>query len=459
MNDTQNIYTNEESLTCDIDAERAVLGSILKSQDVVMDVIDLLSSEDFYLARHQEIFKVFFDMFKRNIAIDMMTTYSCLKEKKVDEIVGGMTYLSRLLDEAIVPSNAKYYADKVLACSKMRNLANSANEIKEMALSTELDPDEVLDIAEKKVLEIASKSQVRTYQDINDVLVENIKRIQELAEHEGELPGISTGFKYVDKLLGGLQNSDLIILAARPGVGKTAFALNIATHASIQGHSVAVFSLEMSATQLGQRILAMTSKVDMEHIKKGRLQKDEWVSLSDAQDKFEELKLYIDDTPGLTPMEMKNKCRRIMAEHGLDLIIVDYLQLMSPGKGTSRNESREKEIASISRAMKILAKEMDCPIIMLSQLSRAPEQRTDHKPQLSDLRDSGAIEQDADIVIFLKRDDAYEKDDEPAKTDSSKGLTCDVYIAKHRNGPTGMVRLAWIPRYTQFANREIKSNE
>lgn len=455
MDETQNIYTNSEALPCDIDAERAVLGSILKSQDVVIDVIDLLSFEDFYLARHQEIFRVFFDMFKKNIAIDMMTTYSCLKEKKVDEIVGGMTYLSRLLDESIVPSNAKYYADKVLACSKMRSLAKEATEIKEMALSPELDPEEVLDIAEKKVLDIASKSQVRTFQDINDVLAQNIKKIHELAENEGELPGVSTGFKYVDKLLGGLQKSDLIILAARPGVGKTAFALNIATHASLQGNSVAVFSLEMSATQLGQRILAMTSKVDMEHIKKGQLMKNEWMSLSDAQDKFDDLKLFIDDTPGLTPLEMKNKCRRIKAEHGLDLIVVDYLQLMSPGKGMSKNESREKEIASISRSIKILAKEMDCPILMLSQLSRAPEQRTDHKPQLSDLRDSGAIEQDADIVIFLKRDDAYERDDEPAKTDSTKGLTCDVYIAKHRNGPTGLVSLTWIPRYTQFANREI----
>lgn len=435
----------------DLDAEKAVLGSMLKSQDAVADVIEILRAEDFYLKEHQEIFKVMVEMFAKSIAIDLMTTYSELKSKKLAELVGGLTYLSKLMDEAVVYSNAKFYANTVADKSKMRQLIGEADTIKSSAFSEEIPPEDILDAAEQRIMEIAHKSQRSNYVDINDVLVENIKEIQELEKNKGRLPGVETGFKKVDEILGGLQKTDLVILAARPGVGKTAFALNIASHAAQVGNKVMIFSLEMSNTQLGQRMLAMTANVPMENIRSGNITQDDWDCISDAQDSFDKADLVIDDTSSITPIEMKNKCRRFKAEKGgLDLVIVDYLQLMS--MGSYRTEQREKEIGAMTRAIKIMAKELDCAVVLLSQLSRGPEQRADHKPQLSDLRDSGSIEQDADIVIFLRRDDYYQTDDEPANVDPSTGLTCQVNIAKHRNGATGTINLAWIPRYTKFAN-------
>ena len=442
---------NQNVLPQDLDAEKAVLGSMLKSQDAVADVIEILRPEDFYLKEHQEIYKVMLEMFSKSIAIDLMTTFSELKSHKIADLVGGLTYLSKLMDEAVVYSNAKYYASTVVDKSKMRQLIKEADEIKDSAFSEELAPEDILDAAEQKIMEIAHKSQRTNYVDINEVLVENIKEIQELEKNKGRLPGIETGFKKVDAILGGLQKTDLIILAARPGVGKTAFALNIAAHAAQVGNKVMIFSLEMSDTQLGQRMLSTTASVSMENIRNGNISQADWDAISDAQDSFERVNLVIDDTSSITPVEMKNKCRRFKAEKGgLDLVIVDYLQLMS--MGNYRTEQREKEIGAMTRAIKIMAKELDCAVVLLSQLSRGPEQRADHKPQLSDLRDSGSIEQDADIVIFLRRDDYYQDDDSPANIDSTTGLTCQVNIAKHRNGATGIVNLAWIPKYTKFAN-------
>ena len=442
---------NQNIMPQDLDAEKAVLGSMLKSQDAVADVIEILRAEDFYLKEHQEIYKVMIEMFAKSIAIDLMTTYSELKSHKIAELVGGLTYLSKLMDEAVVYSNAKYYANTVADKSKMRQLINEAEKIKDAAFSEEVAPEDILDGAEQRIMDIAHKAQRSNYVDINDVLVENIKEIQELEKNKGRLPGIETGFKKVDEILGGLQKTDLIILAARPGVGKTAFALNIASHAAQVGNKVMIFSLEMSNTQLGQRMLSMTANVPMENIRNGNISQDDWDCISDAQDSFERAALVIDDTSSITPIEMKNKCRRFKAEKGgLDLVVVDYLQLMS--MGSYKTEQREKEIGAMTRAIKIMAKELDCAVVLLSQLSRGPEQRADHKPQLSDLRDSGSIEQDADIVIFLRRDDYYQHDDEPANVDPATGLTCEVNIAKHRNGATGLINLAWIPKYTKFAN-------
>lgn len=442
---------NQNMLPVDLDAEKAVLGAMLKSQDAVADVIEILNAEDFYLKEHQEIFKTMYEMFRKSIGIDLMTTYSELKNRKSADLVGGLTYLSKLMDEAVVYSNAKYYARTVSDKSKMRQLIGEADKIKDSAYSDELPPEDILDAAEQRIMEIAHKAQRRNYVDINDVLVENIKEIQELERNKGKLPGVETGFKRVDEILGGLQKTDLIILAARPGVGKTAFALNVAEHAAQVGNKVMIFSLEMSDTQLGQRLLAMSANVPMENIRNGNISQADWDSISDAQDSFEKVDLVIDESSSITPVEMKNKCRRFKAERGgLDLIIIDYLQLMS--MGGYRIEQRVNEIASITRSIKIMAKELDCAIILLSQLTRGPEQRSDHKPQLSDLRESGSIEQDADIVIFLKRDDYYQSDDDPANTDPSTGLTCDVNIAKHRNGATGTVKLAWVPKYTKFGN-------
>ena len=426
----------------DIDAEKAVLGSMLKNQDARADVNAILRAEDFYLKEHQEIFRTMFDMDQKGTGIDITTVYSALKQKKTADMVGGITYVSRLMDEAIVPSNARYYAETVSDKSKMRQLITEAESIRDAAYSSELPPEDILDNAEQRILEIAHKSQRNNYVDVNDVLFENIKQLQEIEQNGGEERGIPTGFRDVDRILGGFQKTDLIILAARPGVGKTAWALNAAEYAASIGKKVMVFSLEMSTRQLGERLLSMTSSVPLENIHKGSLSMEEWEDLSAAQDSFYGLDMVIDESSVITPLEMKNKCRRFKQEKGdLDLVVIDYLQLMS--MGGYRIEQREKEIAAITRSIKIMAKELDCAVVLLSQLSRGPEQRGgDHMPKLSDLRDSGAIEQDADVVM----------EEERANIDENTGLTCAVNIAKHRNGPVGIANLTWIPRYVKFGN-------
>ena len=436
----------------DIEAEKAVLGSMLKNQDARAEVSAILNAEDFYLKEHQEIYRTMAEMSQKGTGIDITTVYSALKQRKTADMVGGITYLSRLMDEAIVPSNARYYAESVADKSRMRQLITEAEAIRDAAYSLELPPEDILDNAEQRILEIAHKSQRSNYVDINEVLFENIRMLQEMEKTGGANRGTPTGFRDVDKILGGLQKTDLIILAARPGVGKTAFALNIAEHAAAIGKKVMVFSLEMANTQLGERLLSMTANVPLENIHKGKLTMEEWEDISAAQDGFYGSDMVVDENSVVTPMEIKNKCRRFKQEKGdLDLVIIDYLQLMS--MGGYRIEQREKEIAGITRAIKIMAKELDCAVILISQLSRGPEQRGgDHMPRLSDLRDSGAIEQDADVVIFLKRDDVYSSEEERANIDENTALTCAVNIAKHRNGPVGIVYLTWIPRYVKFGN-------
>ena len=436
----------------DIEAEKAVLGSMLKNQDARADVSAILKAEDFYLKEHQEIFRTMFDMDQKGTGVDITTVYSALKQRKTADMVGGITYLSRLMDEAIVPSNARYYAETVSDKSKMRQLINEAEAIRDAAYTSELPPQDILDSAEQRILEIAHKSQRNNYVDVNNVLYENIRQLQEREKNGRDDRGIPTGFRDVDKILGGFQKTDLIILAARPGVGKTAWALNAAEYAASVGKKVMIFSLEMATGQLGERLLSMTSSVPLENIHKGSLTMEEWEDISAAQDSFYGLDMVIDESSVITPLEMKNKCRRFKQEKGdLDLVVIDYLQLMS--MGGYRIEQREKEIAAITRSIKIMAKELDCAVVLLSQLSRGPEQRGgDHMPKLSDLRDSGAIEQDADVVIFLKRDDYYSSEEERANIDDSTGLTCAVNIAKHRNGPVGIANLTWIPRYVKFGN-------
>ena len=436
----------------DIEAEKAVLGSMLKNQDARADVSAILKAEDFYLKEHQEIFRTMFDMDQKGTGVDITTVYSALKQRKTADMVGGITYLSRLMDEAIVPSNARYYAETVSDKSKMRQLINEAEAIRDAAYTSELPPQDILDSAEQRILEIAHKSQRNNYVDVNNVLYENIRQLQEREKNGGDDRGIPTGFRDVDKILGGFQKTDLIILAARPGVGKTAWALNAAEYAASVGKKVMIFSLEMATGQLGERLLSMTSSVPLENIHKGSLTMEEWEDISAAQDSFYGLDMVIDESSVITPLEMKNKCRRFKQEKGdLDLVVIDYLQLMS--MGGYRIEQREKEIAAITRSIKIMAKELDCAVVLLSQLSRGPEQRGgDHMPKLSDLRDSGAIEQDADVVIFLKRDDYYSSEEERANIDDSTGLTCALNIAKHRNGPVGIANLTWIPRYVKFGN-------
>lgn len=451
------ITTNETAIMppVDIEAEKAVLGSMMKDADAVSDVIDVLRADDFYEKAHREIFKVMVDMYRKSIGIDIMTTYSALNELKLAELVGGLTYLSKLVNDAIVSSNAKYYAETVLAKSRMRGLIREADAIRSKAFEPGSDAEEVLDFAEQRIFEIAHRSQKKAYLDINDVFVENFKQLQELERNKGQLPGITTGFRDLDNMLSGLHKTDLIILAARPAMGKTSFALNIAQHAAEAGNSVLVFSMEMPAEQLGTRMLSMSASVEMEHMKNGMLTIDEWDALSDAQDSFEDLKLTVDDTSSLSILEMKNKCRRLKAEKGLDLVVIDYLQLMSLG---NRVDNRVQEIAAITRNIKIMAKELDVAVILLSQLSRKSAEQS-RLPQLTDLRDSGAIEQDADVVMFLHRDDYYNNGDEPAEVTPNVGSTCRVIIAKHRNGPTGYCDLAWVGKYTKFGNLASKSME
>ena len=303
----------------------------------------------------------------------------------------------------------------------------------------------VLDYAERGIFEIAQAKQSKDVAALKDVLIKNIEIIDEASRQEGNIIGVPTGFRDLDAKTSGLQRSDLVIVAARPAMGKTAFALNVAQQAAIKGRaSVLIFSMEMSKEQLGQRLLSMESRVEMQKLKTGDLNRKDWDDINIALDILSEANIFIDDTPGISIMEIKNKCRRIKAEHELDLIVLDYLQLMSY---EGKTDSRQQEISALSRHLKLLAREMDCPVIVLSQLSRAPEQRTDHRPQLSDLRESGAIEQDADIVLFLYRDDYYEKEN------SEKPGVCEVIIAKQRSGPTGTVELMWLEKYTRFADK------
>ena len=341
-------------------------------------------------------------------------------------------------------TNAGEYAKIVAEKASMRQLIHTAEEIRERAFEENQDTNDILDHAEKSIFDIAQSRQSNDYSALKDVLLTDMSLIDEAIKNKGQVTGITTGFKRLDEVTSGLQRSDLVIVAARPSMGKTAFALNIAQNAAVKGNaSVLMFSLEMSKEQLGQRLLAMESKVDMENIKKGKIERADWDRIMLAVDTLSGANIQIDDSPALSVFEIKNKCRRMKAEHGLDLVVIDYLQLMrSEGKA----ESRQQEISNLSRYLKLLAREMDCPVIVLSQLSRAPEQRPNHRPVLSDLRESGSIEQDADIVIFLYRDDYYNED-------SEKPGVCEVNLAKHRSGPTGSLELTWVARYTKFSDK------
>ena len=450
MEENTNTTANNLIPPQDIEAEKAVLGSMMKSQDAVSDVIDRLKADDFYLKEHQQIYQAMVEMYKKSIAIDLMTTYSVLNEKKLLELVGGMSYLSRLVDEAIVSTNAKFYAETVIAKSRMRQLIKAAEEMRSQAYGGGKEAEDILDRAEQRIFEIAHRTQKKNYVNINTVFEENLRQLQELEKNKGQIPGIATGFRDVDNILNGIQKDNLVVLAARPGVGKTSFALNIASNVAAKGKTVLIFSMEMSSEELGQRILSMTASIEMEKMKSGNLTPDEWMALSTAQDDYEDMKLFVDDAAKISILEMKNKCRRLKAEHGLDLVIIDYLQLMSLDR---RTENRVNEISEITRSIKILAKELEVPVIMLSQLSRDSEKRSDHRLMLSDLRDSGSIEQDADIVIFLKRENVNEQGgDDPAEVNPNIGNVCDVIVAKHRSGPTGMCSLAWVGKYTKFGN-------
>lgn len=427
-----------------MDAEQSVLGAVILDKNALIEVIEILKPEDFYSQMHKEIYEAVIDLYRKNEPVDILTLAEALKKKKSLEMVGGRAYLGQLSSAVPSTSNVEYYAKIVEEKAVLRRLIDASSQIMEKGYHDKTEANEVLDFAEQQVFEISQKRHKKGFAVIKDVLWENLKKIDEASKIKGNMTGLNTGFIDLNTKTSGLQKSDLIMIAARPSMGKTAFALNIARNAAIMGNgSVAVFSLEMSKEQLTQRLLSSEAKVEIQKIRTGSLEAKEWEDIYVAIDVLSKANLYIDDTPGISSLEIKNKCRRLKSEKGLDLIIIDYLQLMS---ADGKSESRQQEISAISRSLKNLAREMDCPVIALSQLSRAPELRADHRPILSDLRESGSIEQDADIVMFLYRDEYYN----PETTE--KPNVCEVIIAKHRNGPTGTVELTWLGKYTKFVN-------
>ncbi|WP_237722319.1 replicative DNA helicase [Keratinibaculum paraultunense] len=418
---------------------------MLINQEAINTAIEQLAPEDFYKEANKEIFKAMIELYKRNEPVDIITLSEELKRKDILENIGGVTYLTSLSGGVAISSNIKYYCDIVEEKALLRQLIASCDEIMAKSYEASEEVNSIIEQAEKKIFDITQGRHKGGFAPIKDVLLESFSKIEEMAAREGELTGLTTGFIDIDSKLSGMQKSDLILLAARPSMGKTALGINIATNAAIKANaSVAIFSLEMSKEQLAQRMISSISHVNLQNIISGRLKEEEWLKIINGIAPLSQSNIFIDDTAGISLMEIKAKCRKLKIEKGLDLIVIDYLQLM---QSEMKHENRQQEISAISRGLKALAKEMDCPVLALSQLSRAPELRSDHRPILSDLRESGAIEQDADVVLFLYRDEYYNED-------TDKKNIGEVIIAKHRNGPTGTVELVWKQEFTKFLNKE-----
>ena len=436
----------EKGLPHNLEAERCVLGAIMLDNSLLNQAVELLKTDDFYLSSHRLIFDQMLNLTEKSRAVDFITLTDELRRAGQLESVGGASSISSLIDGVPRLANLEYYARIVQERSTLRNLIKRSNEIMTACYEQQEEVDTILDAAERSIFQLA-EAKVRTgFVPIHEIAKRALKKIELAAKRKNMVTGIPTGFTKFDELTSGLQSSDLVIVAARPSMGKTAFSLNIATHAALAaGKSVGIFSLEMSGDQLLLRMICSEARIDAQKLRTGYLSKDEWNRIPRTLSEFTQAKIFIDDSAGITLMEMRAKCRRLKAEQGLDMVVVDYLQLMSAGK--SRFESRQQEISSISRGLKGLAKELDIPVIALSQLSRAPEQRTgDHRPQLSDLRESGSIEQDADLVAFIFREEVYKRDDE-----EKKGIA-EIIIGKQRNGPIGSIDLAFIKEYTRFEN-------
>ncbi len=429
----------------DMRAEQSVLGAMILDKEAILDIVEIIKADDFYRGAHTEIFDAVMTLYEKNEPVDMITLGDELSKREALENIGGIEYLNDLTTAGIITTNARYYAKIIEEKSMLRRLINASTEILEMGYSTET-AENVLEIAEKSIFDISQKKNRDGFSAIKDILIETYEDIEKAYESTESITGLSTGFRDLDFKTSGLQSSDLILVAARPSMGKTAFSVNLCQNVATQneGASVAIFSLEMAKSQLVQRMLATQAGVGLGKIRNGDLTPEDWAKLASASAPLSEAKVFIDDTPGITIMEMRAKCRRLKMEKGLDMIMIDYLQLMSGG---GKQQSREQEISEISRGLKGIAREMDCPVIALSQLSRAPELRADHRPILSDLRESGAIEQDADIVMFLYRDEYYFNDSE------KKGIG-EIIIAKQRNGETGTVELAWLGDLVKFVNLE-----
>lgn len=429
----------------DIEAEQAVIGSMLTDQDAVVAAIETLKPEDFYREDNKLIYSAILNIYNRAEPIDIITLKAELSSMGKLDNVGGLEYIVGLPDKVPTTANVDMYIKIVEEKSMLRNLIKTANEILSMGYDQTEDVEDVMDLAEKKIFDVMQKKSKTGYTSIKDVLVESFTKLEELYNQKQHVTGVPTGFIDLDRMTAGLHGSEFILIAARPAMGKSAFALNIATYAATRANvPVAIFSLEMSKEQVGNRILCSEALVDSNNVRTGDLNDEELSKLAETSGELSQAPIYIDDTAGITITEMRARCRKLKLEKNIGLVVVDYLQLI---QGSGKTSGREQEIAEISRSLKILAKELEIPVIALSQLSRAVEARDDHRPMLSDLRESGSIEQDADIVMFLYRDDYY-NEDSPEKN------VAEVIIAKQRAGSTGTVKLAWIGNYTKFANLE-----
>lgn len=428
-----------------LEAEQSILGSLLLNDSGFGVVLEIVKAQDFYTTAHQLIFDALIELFQKNEPQDLITVTSTLKDKNQLEQVGGAAYLATLTSIVPVTSNVASYAKIVRQKAILRNLIEVNSDIANRCYEEQGDIDQLVDEAEQAIFEIAGSKGGASFTPIKQIVPSAFKKVEELFKRKELITGVPTGYNEIDKMTAGLQPSDLIILAARPSMGKTSFAMNIAQHAAIvENTGVAVFSLEMSKEQLVMRLLSSVGRIDSQRIRTGKLHEEDWPKLSRAVGMLSEAPIYIDDTPAISVLDMRAKVRRLAAQHDIGLIVVDYLQLM---RGRSTTENRTQEISEISRSLKALAKEHNVPVIALSQLNRGLESRTDKRPMMSDLRESGAIEQDADIITFIYRDEVYNK----AEDNPNRGIA-EIIIGKQRNGPTGTAKLYFIKEFTMFEN-------
>lgn len=433
------------SMPQNLEAEQSVLGSMLIDKTAIAQAAEVLNAEDFYRDSHKVIFNAIRDLYQKDVPVDMITLIDYLRSTENLEDAGGITYITEISNSIPSTANLLSYIQIVEDKSILRKLIRSSTEIIETSYNKQDNVESVIDLAEKKIFNLAEKKNTSDFEPMNAVLERGFLEIERLFNNKGETTGVPSGFKDLDDKTSGFQRGDMVLIAARPSMGKTTFVLNLAQHAALRsGKKVAIFSLEMSKEQLAYKLLCAEANVDMLKLRTGNLDDKDWENIARASGPLAAAKIFIDDTAGVSVMEMRSKCRRLKMEHGIDMIIIDYLQLMSG----SNPENRQQEVSEISRSIKAIAKEMQCPVLALSQLSRAPEQRADHRPMLSDLRESGSIEQDADLVMFLYRDEYYNKETE------DKNMA-ECIIAKQRNGPVGTVKLAWLGQYSKFGNLDV----
>ncbi len=441
---------NERIPPHNIEAEQAVIGAVFLEPDAFSTAAERLTPADFYRASHQVIFEAMFSLFEKGEPIDIVTVTTFLANSDKLDIAGSVTYLTDIAGSVPTAANISYYSKIVEEKALLRRLIHTATNIVTETFAKEDEVSEVLDEAERSILEVSSRQNASAFKPIKDVLIDVYDNIEQLHNAKSDVTGIPTGYRDLDRMTSGFQRNDLIIIAARPSMGKTAFALNIAQNVAINtSENVAIFSLEMGADQLVQRMLCAEGNIDSQRLRTGKLEQEDWGKLTMAMGSLSHAGIYIDDSPGIRVSDIRSKCRRLKQEHGLGMIIIDYLQLIQGSVNSQDN--RQQEVSEISRSLKGLARELEVPLIALSQLSRGVESRQDKRPMMSDLRESGSIEQDADIVGFLYRDDYYESETE--------NTNIEIILAKQRNGPTGTVELAFVKEYNKFVDLDFRYDD